>query len=172
MPEALPVELDPFRHASLGSRFTGRYPVRKMPRLASMLTDDEGDVEVELVFGRDERGVAVVNGRVVARLSVTCQRCLGPMPISQEAEIHLGIVRSNSEAERLPGDLEPLVVTTGLLRPREMIEDEIILGMPLVPRHPDEVACLPHGDWDEPLEQDAAERDEGPFAVLKDLKRH
>jgi uncharacterized protein len=170
MPEALPVELDPFRHAGLGSRFSGRYPVRQMPRLASMLADEDGDVEVELEFRRDERGLAVVSGHAVAGLRVTCQRCLGTMPISLQTDIHLGIVRSDGEAERLPEGLEPLLVPTGLLRPREMVEDEIILGLPLVPRHPDETACQPHGDWDEATGQGGAERAEGPFAVLEQLK--
>jgi uncharacterized protein len=171
MPEALPVELDPFRHAGLGSRFAGRYPVRQMPRLASMLADEDGEVEVELEFGRDERGLALVSGRVAAHLSVTCQRCLDIMPISLRTDIHLGIVHGEDEAGHLPEGLDPLVVPAGLLRPREMVEDEIILAMPLVPRHPDEAGCQPHGDWDEADEQAGAERAEGPFAVLKDLKR-
>jgi uncharacterized protein len=170
MPEALPVEVDPFHQARQGSRLCGRLELRQMPRLVAMLASPAGEVEVDLTFERDERGTAIITGRATAQVNVTCQRCLGPMPLTQETQIRLGVVRSETEARLLPSDLDPLIVPDGVLRLREMIEDEIILGMPLVPRH-DDTACQLHGEWESVDEEVANAREAGPFSVLKDFKK-
>jgi uncharacterized protein len=171
MPEALPVEVDPFRQARQESRLCGRFEVRQMPRLLAMLASPAGEVEVDLTFERGERSTAIITGRATARVNVTCQRCLGTMPLTQETQIRLGVVRSEAEAGLLPSDLDPLIVPDGVLRLGEMIEDEIILGMPLVPRH-DDTACQLHGDWELNDKEVAAAPQTGPFSVLKDLKKH
>lgn len=171
MPEALPAEVDPYRQARQGARLRGQIDLRRLPRLASMLASTAGEIEVELLFERGERGIGIISGRVIARVEVTCQRCLGPMPLTLETPIRLGAVRSEADAQQLPSDLDPLIVPDGGLQLYEMIEDEIILGMPLVPRH-DDSACQLHGEWELAGEPAASTREAGPFSVLKDLKKH
>ena len=58
-------------------------------------------------------------------------------PLSCEimSDFALGIVNTIDEANALPERYEPALATEGNLALREMIEDEIILNLPIIPRH-------------------------------------
>ncbi len=170
MPDRLPVNIEPLRLAKAGRSMHGRLALTQMQRLKQSLQSAQGDADVELHFGVDENGVHYVRGLVRADLELVCQRCLQPISLHVDAELVLGIVASEREAGRLPGEYEPLLVgEDGLIRLSDLVEDELLLALPIVAMHP-EGECAPAA---RPVaEPEAGEENEAqsPFAVLEKLK--
>jgi uncharacterized protein len=83
-----------------------------------------------------------------------------------ESDFRFGLVTSEDEAELLPGEFEPLLVTGSEVSLPDLVEDELLLSLPIVARH--EEACselLQKHKKDEGVQQDTYK----PFAALKDL---
>jgi uncharacterized protein len=82
-------------------------------------------------------------------------------------EFHLGLVLSESQIGSLPKQYEPLLTAEELVV-SELVEDELILALPIVSRHPQEDGCQPQ------IQQQATDmkteiKAENPFAVLSTL---
>jgi uncharacterized protein len=172
--QRLPERIDPLRLAETGRTFRGLMELSRFKRLAPSLVSTEGTVEVELEFGIDEAGVRYLSGRLSTEVELICQRCLEPMRFRLTAEPLLGIVADAALAERLPPHYEALIAgERGPLLLQDIIEDELILALPIVPRHP--VEACPQADAvrdDEGAEPDSeTEEKDNPFAVLAALKR-
>jgi uncharacterized protein len=167
--ERLPVHIDPIRMADTRRLFQGEVTLAEMPRLVEALQDDDGKVSVSLEFGTDEEGIRFMRGQVQAEVTLICQRCLEPMRHQVDNDFALGLVRSETEAEELPSHYEPLLLDGKPLFLRDVIEDEMLLALPIVPRHPAQEceAQLESGETE--AEQDGGERD-NPFASLAELK--
>jgi uncharacterized protein len=84
-----------------------------------------------------------------------------------EIGMALHLASSEGAAASLPAEADVLVVAEGSLRPLELVEDEIILALPLVPRHPDGVECA--GTAGAPSAPEPEKR-ANPFSVLRNLK--
>ncbi len=102
-----------------------------------------------------------------ARVPLQCQRCLQTYTQALHVDRRFLFVAHESQAERMDEELEDDVLVMPVrLDLAELLEDELILALPLVPRHED--ACpLPL-----PLpadELDAAES-ASPFAALAALR--
>ena len=142
-----------------------------MPRLCGMLASDGGEVEFELEFGRDELGTAYLDVRAKAPLTVICQRSLEPFVLEVTVDNRLGLIRSEREESGLSPGCEPLLVEEdGKLLPADVIEDELLLALPLVPINPD--SRLPDEVTSPGPEEDSGQgRTDNPFAVLRELKK-
>ncbi|CAK0765211.1 23S rRNA accumulation protein YceD [Gammaproteobacteria bacterium] len=135
MRKSWPELIDPFRLADQEREIRGTYPLAKLDRLIPSLHSPEGEVVFALHFGRDLESKPVIHGQVTTKLSLICQRCLTPMWFLIDCPVFLGIVQSMSEADRLPEEAEPLLVTETLVSIQELIEDELILALPIVATH-------------------------------------
>ncbi len=171
--ERLPVEVDPFRLAEARRMLEGEIPLMQMKRLLPLLANDEGAVQLSLEFGVDSMGLANMTGTAQASLELLCQRCLEPMPWSLELQLALAFIRPDVDEAGIPGPYEPFVVESLPLRLSDMIEDEIILALPAIPRH--ELAQCPASEW---LQEDktattekVADEDQrqSPFSALAEL---
>lgn len=114
--------------------------------------------------------------RIQGRLRMTCQRCLHPMVIAVQMSRAFRFVADEAEAEALDEaaeDEDVLVLSRAFDLPA-LVEDELILSLPLVPRHaqcPVDVQSL-LAAADTPAGPAAAEEPPAtPFAVLAALKR-
>ena len=141
----LPEFVDPMRLAETRQTLKGQVAVAAMPRLMAaldMLPPARGQVDVVLAFSVDGQGVRRVLGSLHAELDTLCQRCLQPMVLPLHVNIALGIVRALDEAEQLPDEYEPLVLAsvTGGLPLASIIEDELLLALPVAPLH-EEAHC-------------------------------
>lgn len=165
---------NPRRLCDLGKSFTGSLALDSLSRLAPLLALPEGAVIYELRFDRGERGRHQISGWLEATLQVTCQRCMEPMPLSVRSEIALAIVSGPDEAERLPEAFDPLLLEPDESIPlSELLEDELLLALPVAPLHPVEECNLRLADFsDEPeVAQDVAQEAKvNPFAQLAELK--
>ena len=108
------------------------------------------------------------------RLHLVCQRCLQDCAVDLDEKRRFILVLTDSEADEYPledEEQEPLVVNQhfNLL---ETMEDEVLLSLPLIPKHPDGF-CEPHASTfgDEADEEPSNER-ENPFNILKNMKKN
>lgn len=174
MSSRLPEYVDPWRLANLGKVFSGEAGLAELPRLAEALSSADGEVLFSLEFYRDEKRRARVKGNVRAELSLTCQRCMGPMKSPVDADMDLVIIEVFEEAEKLPPECDPVLVDDGRIRLMDLLEDELLLAIPHVPMH-DEAVCevkleTLFPDTDEVQEQESTADESNPFAVLASLK--
>ena len=172
MSVTLPESVDAWRMVSARRSFQGELPVVALKRLGEVLAGTEGTLQYELDFGRDEFGTAYLDVRVQAPLTLTCQRTLEPFVLPVTVDSRLGMIRSEREESALPPGSEPLLVADdGKLNLADVIEDELLLALPLVPVNPD--STLPEevvGPG--PEESSSGEgRSDNPFAVLRELKK-
>ena len=161
--------VDPWLLAEQEKVLEGRIPLEDLPRLSSLLVEESGDAVVVLAFGKDDSGRSVVHSRIEADLKLECQRCLQSMNHVVNARSELALVRGPVEAEQLPEELDPLLVEENqVLQVLQLVEDELLLSIPISPRHP-AGTCQEHaGSPAEELPDDKEAKN--PFAVLAGLK--
>ncbi|WP_171909780.1 YceD family protein [Aquisalimonas asiatica] len=142
-----------------------------MPRLAGLLADGSGTASLDLRFEQDVGRRPVVNGSISATVSVICQRCLEPMALVLQPRVTVAMIRREDEADTLPEEYDPLLCPDGEVVLGEFVQDELILALPVIPRHENDVSCrpltgdAPGGDGVAPEEVK-----DNPFAVLSALK--
>jgi len=153
--------------------FEGRLPLSSMHRLREVLADDEGEatageVRFALEFDRDALQVPYVELRIDALLPLLCQRSLQRFLFPVNIVQRLGLIRDEADEAALPPGYEPLLVPAdGELRPAELVEDELILAVPLVPVSPGSESV--ERDW--PIQADEEIR-ANPFSALAALKKN
>jgi uncharacterized protein len=166
MSTALPPVLDAWRAVSTGARFEGTLPLDRFARLRPSLADTDGQVDYVMQFGRDALDQGYIELTVKGRLPLQCQRSLSRYLEPVDLVQRLGLITREEQEAALPEGTEPLLLQGGAeLHPAELIEDELILAMPVVPIDPDagELAA----EWQPPA--DDAEKP-NPFAALAALK--
>jgi len=171
MHQKLPKELDPFRLAQNGLKLEGQIPLSEFPRLSQSLLSDEGLVNVKMAFDVDEIGTPYMKGKFNVTVSITCQRCMSAMPYELDVNCLLAIVKTERHVEGLAEQYEPWVIeNSDPVMTSLVIEDELILSLPLVPKH--DKPCLPDEVWTSGEEEVIEEDDKpvSPFAVLASLK--
>lgn len=170
MEKFIPEYVEPYRLAEQNLRLDGLVKLVDMHRLnTSLMNTCENDtVTVSLQFGMDEQRLPYIKGHLKVVLGLQCQRCLERFNYEIMSDFALGIVKSLDEEKALPEQYEPAMVQDGQLALRELIEDELILNLPIIPRHEPEVCSvkLPHIDSGWKQEDDK----ENPFKVLQSLK--
>ncbi|WP_449429721.1 YceD family protein [Rhodanobacter umsongensis] len=152
--------------------FEGTLPIAAMSRLCEALASTDGTARFELDFGRDSMGTDYLDVRAQASLTLVCQRTLEPFVLPVAVNTRLGLIRRERDEAGLPPDCEPLLVAEdGRLKPTDVIEDELLLALPLIPVNPD--SSLPDEvTGHEPEDDSTGEgRSENPFAVLRELKK-
>jgi len=145
-----------------------QFPVSTLTRLVPELAEASGTARGELRFGRD-LGTPTAEVDVEATLSLVCQRCMRPM--SQEVSVAGSRVYfpvDEAAAEKLPPEAETMLAPEGRVRLADVVAEELLLALPLAPRHENEEDC------DAPAAravEDAPEREEPqrPFANLAEL---
>ncbi len=150
--------------------FEGDIALSELTRLRELLHPDQADVETRKVavrfeFVRNEFDVPVIQGQIEASLMLECQRCLQPLEMPLALEIRL-MVDASEETLRL-SSVETLYSEDGYVDINEVVEDELILALPLVALHQD-TACNEH--WQVSAATAEIAEKENPFSVLQQLK--
>ena len=114
--------------------FSGSVPLARLPRLAAMLADPAGDLQVELQAARDEEGQNWLHGEIRGRLPLTCRRGLHPFEWNCDVALSLALVESEAAEEKLLKDTESYRVEDDELPLRDLVEEEVLLALPMMPR--------------------------------------
>ena len=173
MHHKLPKEIDPLRLAQNGLQFDGQILLSDMPRLAKSLHSDSGLVDVALAFDIDEIGTPYAKGEFTVPVSIVCERCMLPMSMELSVSCLLAMVVSEKFIDKLAEQYDPwLLENSDPISLSRVVEDELILVLPLVPRHTE--ACLPSEAWSAMSDHNEDEGDVkpvSPFAILSSLKK-
>ncbi len=158
-------------------------PLKQMTRLMPLVLDESGEAEVELQFERDFERRYIITGQIRSQVRLTCQRCMESYLQPLQIEVSLALVRDAVQAEQLPERYDPLLIEGDELFLRDLVEDELLLALPAVPRHLDDACAMdpaPIGDvqgvssddseTDPHGEEDEAPTPPNPFAILGRLK--
>ena len=173
-----PRRLDIERFATDHGRLQGDWPLSGMRRLMDACHAETQPVAADRVawqaVGERRRRHAAAEPDAWLQLKLdtdvklTCQRCLGPVETSLRVERWFQFVGSEEAAAQLDVDSEvDVLASTRSLDLQQLTEDELLLALPLVPRH--EVCPQPLLPTTPPtLAQD--EMAPNPFAALAALK--
>jgi uncharacterized protein len=169
MSAALPESVDAWRMVASRRRFEGELPLGSLPRLRDSLASDEGTVRYRLEFGRDEMNVAFLKLDAEAELPLVCQRSLETFRLPVVVDERLGLIAREADEAALTAGYEPLLVESGELNLADVIEDELILAVPVVPVAPGSEDKSGYSTDPDPR---AGEQEKpSPFAALAQLKR-
>ena len=170
--------LDPWRLADRRAVFSGSFSMGELPRLRDLVLNPVGEVRYEIRFEREEQGRPLILGVIGADPVVECQRCLQPFSLPIRAVLALVAVKGLDEAHLLPEQYDPLMAEDGFFRPLDMLEEELLLALPQIPKHADYQCRVPlqppHADPNI-LAYPPSVGVKEPFAVLarlKDRNRH
>lgn len=168
--EPLPKQADLRKLTARGASFEARLSVDSFPRLASAVQEGNGLISVDLHCGVDDQYIPYVSGIVKCRAPVICQRCLEPVEIEFSSVVSLGVVSSEEQARQLPDAMDPLVVGENeLVDLNEVVEDELLLGMPIISYH-NISECTGLGSYESADKASGQIEKKNPFTVLEQLK--
>ncbi len=155
----------------------GRWSAQELPRFAAMLWQPSDAAVWPAVQWRVLGSVRQAQGgaeelwlqlQASAHVRLQCQRCLGPCEQVLDVDRPIRFVATEEEAERLDEELEEDVLAyTHKVSAKELVEDELIMAMPLVAMH----TLCPPGEGLAPMAQpdhtiDLPQERENPFAAL------
>jgi len=169
MQDQLPVRVDPYRLAEKGLTLSGKLEISKLPRLKALTAGSSGDMECQLTFSKKARQY-FLTGHLKGCLKLTCQRCLEPYDQEIDSHFSVRLVADDQEAGRALEYTEPLTVVDDELDISVVVEDEVLLSMPAIPRHASQRDCKPPAVTKN--REDVSEQLVNPFAVLEQLKKH
>jgi len=172
------LRLDVSAFIAEAAQLSGRWPGASLQRLADLQSPPQDTpldgvdwqakgLRVPVTGGESELWLHL-QARVPAWL--TCQRCLQPFTVLLEIDQRLRFVRGEAQAEALDAEIEDDVLALSKsLDLRELVEDELLLALPIVPRHAVCPQPLPVMLGEAPAPDEAPVRD-NPFAALQRLK--
>ena len=166
----LPDTANFIRQVELNRVIEGVYSLDKLSRLSESLTSNDGYVTAKIEFGRSV-GFACMMAWVSATLSIRCQRCLQPIETEVSGEFKFALVHSEEESELLPDEFEPFLLEGEEQSIIDLIEDELILCLPMVAVHENDCSDYMSKQNKKVKVAIEAERESSnPFAALKSLK--
>ncbi len=169
-PHILPQYVDPRKLAARQVVLQGQIPPESLTRLARTVLSIEEPVSVQIRFGRNLQGRWAVSGTAKAQVSLQCQRCLDPVLVPLDAGLAVTLVWSDDEAKSLPRAEEAWLVEAEEANLWELVEDELILALPIVGLH-DKGCEISSGYGVDSMPETEQEERHNPFEVLAKLKR-
>ena len=153
-----------------GSRYEGELPIKLLPRLAEQVQATGASLKVELKAGR-ETGYWGIQGGIRGTLALVCQRCEKPFDWQLDADVNLRLVRNEAEEKEFLQDSDPYVVQDDDVLPlRELVEDEVLLALPMLPRCESCENSVQQAAPETARKPEPAR--ENPFAALKGQLKH
>ncbi len=165
----LPITISPTRSAQRRLVCEGVFKLSEMTRLLASCESTGEYAQVSVKFDVDERGLAVMSGSGSALVALTCQRCNETFEQELKTDFIFSPAKNEEAAEKIPSYYDVIELDeNGEVNLRELVEEELILTIPLIPRHELE-DCSADADsvWGELPEE--LEKP-NPFDVLKQIK--
>ncbi|MDC9621916.1 23S rRNA accumulation protein YceD [Xenorhabdus sp. XENO-7] len=167
----LPLTIDALRAAQKSLDYEGSYSAEQASRLAESVVSVDGDINSSLSFQIDNLRLAVVKGHSDVDVTLACQRCGSNFSHHVHTTYCFSPVVNDERAEALPEEYEPININEfGEIDLLAMIEDEIILSLPVVPVHDSEHCEVSDAEMVFGVLPPEAEKP-NPFAALASLKK-
>ena len=166
MPKQLPETTNFLKQAERNVTLEGTMPLVKLERLSEVLCGNSGELTAQLHF-TSNTGYLGLDGKVEASLELTCQRCMQPMKHKVSGQFKIGLMTSEKYEDKLPPDADPYLLEGDEQSVVEILEDELLLSIPIAAVHQKECSeFLRQQNEERRVEKEKS----NPFAVLKDLK--
>lgn len=158
---------DAFRLARKREMLAGDAAMADLPRLAQSVLDPKTRVRYVIQGRIDAEGHPGAVMMLSGRLPLRCERCNQPVQFGLERQVPFRFVQNEQELNALPIEDDEVeeVVGSQAMDLLAWVEDEVILSLPLVPRHED--CAVPLADAPEPVNTVRP----SPFAALARLKQ-
>lgn len=172
MSTGLPAQIDPLRLADAQTQLEGEIPLARMHRLTGGHKTD-GIAGFSAVFEAETRGRALMRGEIWAEnIPTVCQRCLEPMFCSIRSDFEIEFAAADVPLDE--EETQDVIVVEKPVQLLGLIEDELLLAMPMVPMH--DPACSASRFLGQALPEPQVQTgkteksEDNPFAVLAKLK--
>ena len=145
-------------------------PLSRLPRVQAQIAGAKGAVRGIAHFRR-EAGLRVAEVELEGEAQLVCQRCLAPMTWPLASETRVAILANEKDADGIPQELETVYAPDDRIRVADLVEEELLLTLPLVPLHESADDCKAvQDDVPTPVEEAApAPETQRPFERLGEL---
>lgn len=169
--QRLPLKINPIKSTQMGLDFDGIIPQKMLVRLAEAADDILSDAHACFSCKKDEQGLVVLTGKVSANVKLCCQRCNNLFDQTLEVEFNLTPVASLEKIENLPDYYDPIEFDEfGEVDLISILEDELILTIPLVPLHALDDCGVNNTNYS--FGEIEVEEKPNPFSILAQLKHN
>jgi uncharacterized protein len=124
--------------AQRGGVLAGSMELARCARLKDLLNSAGGRVTASLTFSRSHDALLLMQLQCEARLELVCQRCLKPVVYEVSEQVDFAIAETEDSLAVLPQGVDLIALQGDRFQPATLIEDELIVSLPLVPRHGDD----------------------------------
>ena len=169
----LPKLIDPVKSATIRSDYQGVMMSSDMDRLTGAVATVDQTIDAEVKFDKDAQGLNFFTGSLSTNVELICQRCNEQFAHSIHTTFCYSPVKDldDERVDELPEVYEPVQVNDhGEINLIQLLEDELILSLPIVALHAEEDCSVKRDNMQFGKIEPADERP-NPFAVLKELKR-
>ena len=143
---------------------SGLYQISDFPRISEIANNKKDNIRVDLSFYLKNSKTPCVDGIIELDIVLPCQRCLDDLSLALKVNFNLAFVRHNQQTEELDAHHEIYVTEEKELATLDLISDEILLSIPMIPTH--DYDCIKEINGQEIVEG----KSENPFAILKKIK--
>jgi uncharacterized protein len=144
-------------------------PLSRLPRVQAQIAGAAGTVRGVAHFSR-EAGYRIAEVELEGEAKLVCQRCLAPLIWPVEGDTRVVIVANENDADGVPADVETVHAPDDRIRVADLVEEELLLALPLVPLHEDPADCTRQDEVPAPEEEAAPEHEtQRPFERLGEL---
>lgn len=170
MSREYPDWISPNRAAEGKRVFSGTIPLSRMKRLAPLLVSTDGEATFVAAFRRDIDKHVIVELQVEAALPLICQASLEVYDEQVKRRSELVVIEHDREQDDLPESYEPVKSENGRLAVASLVEEELLLGLPQIPRKPgmEKVEYSTGGKVPESTDPQQQGK-KNPFAALQDM---
>ena len=157
--------IDSLDFAGNGRQISGEMPVAELPRLLDVLENPQGILEYTVSGGVDKQGNPLLDVSITGSCWLRCQRCLNGLDHAIRLDSRL-LLRDQASLDAL-NDEEDVdsILADAHLDVLNLLEEEILLSLPIAPRH--ELGACQAEDGESKHKEE-----KNPFAVLAKLKRN
>lgn len=167
MSNSMPGFVDPYKMAKKQQALQGTVAVASMLRVTKLLASDDGELAYSLLFDVDADDCCYISGKLEGKLLMNCQRCLQDFWHEIDCSFKVSPVPNDEAAKELASDYEPVIIEDAKLDPAELLEEELILVMPIVAMHHlNDKSCKETAK----ILEDKVQESTNPFRVLQELK--
>lgn len=114
-----------------------RVESRHLPRVLDAVLEADSEFAVELRFSRSDEGRWLIAVAIEGGVELACQRCLQPVAVALSSSSTLQVVAHEEEARSQLKHCDPIVLDEGQLDVYGLVEDELLMALPIVALHDD-----------------------------------
>lgn len=159
-----PDTIHPDRITAKAEVFEGTVHPADLEALDDLVADDAGELIYRVEARLDRQQRRIVSCRITGFVTLACQSTgeLFQHPVSIDDHLVLVPTEADLPPFEAEGDEADYVVATGPIPVEQMIEEAVVLALPMVPKKP--------GAESKPAEASQTDKGPSPFAALASLK--